>query len=99
MKQYQPNVDDNSNGPLGWTAGVVFGAAAKAGSSAGTAPTCADVIKGVYTLGPNYTAGGLMGPATYTPGKPATTSPCAWYAKVVNGKYTRPKGTSAICAG
>lgn len=98
MKKYQPNVDDNSNGPLGWTAGVVFGAAAKAGAAPGTAPTSADVLKGLYQFGPKYTAGGLMGPTTYTPGKPATTSPCAWYAKVVNGAYTTPRGTGAICA-
>jgi branched-chain amino acid transport system substrate-binding protein len=99
MKQYQPNVDDNSNGPLGWTAGYVFGAAAKAGSTAGADITSADVYKGLYSLGPNYTAGGLMGPTTYSQGKPATTSACAWYAKVVNAAYTTPLGTSAICFG
>lgn len=99
MKQYQPNIDANSNGPLGWAAGTVFGAAAKAGSTASADVTAADVTKGLYTLGPDYTAGGLMVPTTYTAGKPATQKACAWYTKVVNGAYTTPLGTSAICVG
>jgi branched-chain amino acid transport system substrate-binding protein len=99
MQKYQPKVDANSNGPLGWTAGVVFGAAAKAGIAAGATPTSADVLTGLYSLGPNYTAGNLMGPTTYTPGKPATTAACAWYTQVVNGAYTTPKGTGPICVG
>jgi branched-chain amino acid transport system substrate-binding protein len=99
MKQYAPNTVGNSNGPLGWAAGVVFGAAAKAGIAAGATPSSADVLKGLYTLGPNYTAGGLMVPTTYTPGKPATQKVCGWYAKVVNGALTTPKGAAAICLG
>jgi branched-chain amino acid transport system substrate-binding protein len=99
MKQYMPNTIGNSNGPLGWAAGVVFGDAAKAGIAAGATPTSADVLKGLYTLGPNFTAGGLIPPTTYTPGKPATQKACAWYAQVVNGQLTTPKGSSQICVG
>jgi branched-chain amino acid transport system substrate-binding protein len=97
MKKYEPNAVGNSNGPLGWAAGVVFGDAAKAGIATGATPTSADVLKGLYTLGPDFTAGGLMVPTTYTPGKPATQKICGWYAKVVNGAMTTPKGAAMVC--
>jgi hypothetical protein len=95
MKKYEPSTDDNSNGPLSWTAGVVFGAAAKAGITAGTTPTSADILKGLYSLGPNYTAGGLMPPTTCAVGKPAVQSQgCDWYATLANGAFTTPMGTA-----
>jgi hypothetical protein len=75
----------------------VFGDAAKAGIATGATPTSADVLKGLYTLGPDFTAGGLMVPTTYTPGKPATQKICGWYAKVVNGAMTTPKGAAMVC--
>jgi branched-chain amino acid transport system substrate-binding protein len=100
MKQYQPNTIGNSNGPLGWAAGVVFGDAVKAGgAAAGADVTSTQVYKGLYSLGPNFTAGGLMVPTTYTQGKPATQTACAWYAQVENGALTTPKGTGPICVG
>jgi branched-chain amino acid transport system substrate-binding protein len=97
MAKYQPNSIGNSNGPLGWAAGYVFGAAAKAGITASDTPSGAGVLKGLYTLGPDYTAGGLIPPTTYTPGKPATQKACGWYAKVVNGAVTTPFGTGQVC--
>jgi branched-chain amino acid transport system substrate-binding protein len=100
MKQYAPNTIGNSNGPLGWVAGVVFGDAAKVGVAAGATPTSADIYKGLYSFGPNFTAGNLMPPVTYASGKPAVQpKACGWYAKVVNGAYTTPKGASMICVG
>jgi branched-chain amino acid transport system substrate-binding protein len=100
MKKYAPNTIGNSNGPLGWVAGVVFGDAAKAGIAAGATPTSADVLTGLYSFGPNFTAGNLMPPVTYAAGKPASQpKACGWYAKVVNGAYTTPKGASMVCVG
>jgi branched-chain amino acid transport system substrate-binding protein len=99
MKKYQPTAIGNSNGPIGWAAAVVFGAAATAGIPAGATPTAAGILNGLYTLGPNYTAGGLIPPTTYTRGKPATQKPCGWYAKVVNGALTTPEGPGMVCLG
>src|SRR6201999_3585932 len=56
MKQYAPKTDLNSNATLGWTAGVVFGDAATAGITSSDTPSAAGVLKGLYTLGPNFTA-------------------------------------------
>jgi branched-chain amino acid transport system substrate-binding protein len=99
MKKYQPGVLQNSNTALGWAAGVMFGDAAKAGIKAGAEPTSAALLDGLYSLGPNYTADGLVPPVTFTRGKPATQKTCGWYAQMVNGKFSSPKGSDMICIG
>lgn len=96
MKWYSPKSPLNASATSGWTGGVVFG---KALANAGDAATAADVVKGLYGLGQDYTADGLIPPVTYTPGKPAVQKPCGWYGLIKNGKLTTPKGSDPVCVG
>jgi branched-chain amino acid transport system substrate-binding protein len=94
MAKYQPNTQINGAATVGWAGGVLFG---KAAANVSDTPTAADIYKGLYALGPNYTAGGLIPPVTFAPGKAAVQKPCAWYMRLVDGKLTSPKGTEQIC--
>lgn len=94
MAKYQPTMQINGAATVGWAGGVLFAAAA---AHVSDTPTTSDIYKGLYALGPNYTAGGLIPPVTFTPGKPVVQKPCAYYMKLVDGKLTSPKGTGQIC--
>jgi branched-chain amino acid transport system substrate-binding protein len=86
----QFNADDLSP----WVGGKLFEAAADAGHLTPTS-TPADLMAALYSL-KNETLGGLSGPLNYTKGKPAFPA-CYFVAGVGSGKFTTPKGTSAIC--
>lgn len=86
----QFNADDLSP----WAGGKLFEAAANAGHLTPSS-TPADVTGAMYSL-KNETLGGLSGPLNYTKGKPAFPA-CYFVAGVGSGKFTTPKGTSAIC--
>jgi branched-chain amino acid transport system substrate-binding protein len=96
MKQYAPNaIWENSTATASWAAGTVLADALK---NASDNVTSAEILQGLYALGPNYTAGGVIPPTTYNQGKPATQSKaCVWYMQVVNKKVTSPEGTDAVC--
>ncbi|HVV29619.1 MAG TPA: ABC transporter substrate-binding protein [Mycobacteriales bacterium] len=94
MKQYQPSAPLNSSATAGWSAAVVFGRAA---AQLGDTPTSSDLYAGLYALGAQYDADGLMPPVTYAQGKPAAQKACGWYLQVKAGKVTTPKGEAPTC--
>jgi branched-chain amino acid transport system substrate-binding protein len=97
MAQYAPKADINTaSASTTWGAGELFKAAA-AGIGADATPTAAAITEGLYSLGPNFTAGGTIPPVTFTKGAPATQQPCASYFKVVDKKLTTPQGTEMVC--
>ena len=97
--KYEPKIDvQNTVGTAAWVAAEVFKAAVeKSGATADV--TSADVLKGLYALGPDFNLGGAIAPVTYTAGKPATQKPCGWFLSVSGGQVTAPKGAGQICVG
>ncbi len=67
-RKYNPGADMGTMSSAGWTAGALLVAAAAELSP--TAPTSADLLKGLYTFkGQKWTGlGGLSGPRTFTEG-------------------------------
>ncbi|WP_395106221.1 ABC transporter substrate-binding protein [Actinomadura sp. SCN-SB] len=96
MEKYAPDSLLNGSGTAGWTGAVVFG---KALANISAQPTSEDVYKGLYALGPNYSADGMIPPVTFAKDKPAVQKPCGWYAQVKGGDLTTPKGAGQICVG
>jgi len=99
MAKYEPNAQTtDTSATAGWVAGEVFGAALAKSGATGT-PTSADVIKGLFALGPDFDLDGSIPPVTYAAGKPAVQKPCGWFMKVTGDKVTAPKGTGLVCVG
>lgn len=99
MAKYEPSAQTtNTSATAGWVAGEVFGAALAKSGATGTV-TSADVLKGLYALGPNFDLDGSIPPVTYTAGKPAVQKTCGWFLKVTGDQVTAPKGTGLICVG
>jgi branched-chain amino acid transport system substrate-binding protein len=96
MAAYAPKTPTNTSGTAGWAAAAVFGAAA---AHVSASPTSADIYAGLYGLGADYTAGGLVPPTTFAKGKPATQKACGWYLQIKSGKVISPKGSSMVCLG
>ncbi|HVV31379.1 MAG TPA: ABC transporter substrate-binding protein, partial [Mycobacteriales bacterium] len=94
MKQYSPDTDINGAATSGWAAGVVFG---KAAAHVSDTPTSQEIYDGLYSLGADYTADGLMPPITYTKGKPAEQKPCAWYMHVQDGALVSYDDGKMVC--
>jgi len=94
MKKYSPETDINGAATSGWAAGVVFG---KAAAHVSATPTSQEIYDGLYSLGADYTADGLMPPITYTKGKPVQQKPCAWYMHVQNGKLVSYQDGKMVC--
>jgi branched-chain amino acid transport system substrate-binding protein len=94
MTKYSPKTPIEGATADGWAAATLFQAAAKTLSAT---PTSDDIYNGLYSLGANFNAGGLIPPVTFAKGKPAAQQPCAAYMAVSNGKLTSPKGTKQIC--
>jgi branched-chain amino acid transport system substrate-binding protein len=99
MATYQPSAEiANTSATASWVAGEVLGAALAKSGVTGT-PTSADVLKGLYALGPDFDLNGSIPPVTYTAGKPAVQKTCGWFMKITGGQVTAPKGTGQICVG
>lgn len=96
MATYSPKTPTNSSGTATWAAATVFAAAA---AHISATPTSADIYTGLYGLGADYSAGGVIPPVTYTKGKPATQKTCGWYLQIKGGKVISPKGSSMVCLG
>jgi branched-chain amino acid transport system substrate-binding protein len=80
-----------------WPSGLLFEAAAKAGGvgANGTAPTSADLIKGLNSL-KSETLDGMAPPLTFTAGQPHPAD-CWFTYALKNGKFSLPNGTSTTC--
>jgi len=99
MKKYVPDSDyQNTASTASWTGAALFGAAIQKSGATGL-PTSADIYKGLYALGADFTLDGSIPPVTFTEGKPAVQKPCAWYGQVSGGQVTLPKGTNPVCVG
>jgi branched-chain amino acid transport system substrate-binding protein len=98
MTEYFPNESSTQQFGAGdaseWTGGQLFAAAAQA-AHLGDDPTPAQVKTGLYDLH-DETLGGLVGPLTFTPGKP-TPGLCAFVMQVEGQKWTEPNGPAPIC--
>ncbi len=99
LDKYKPGLTSSAEyGPGStefWAAGLLFEAAAKAGSL-GDNPTPAQVLNGLYAL-KGETLGGLTAPLTFVKGKSASL-PCWFYFQVKDGKFTTPFGKNPTCA-
>ena len=76
-----------------WAALQLFAAAA---AQAGANPTRADILNGIYGLGPKFTLGGLIPPETIVKGQP-TVNPCFYMAGIENQQYVQPFGNQLYC--
>ena len=98
MEEYFPNETSSQDFGAGdateWTGGQLFAAAAEA-AHLSDHPTPAQVKQGLYALH-GETLGGLVGPLTFTPGKP-TAGLCAFVMQVKGQKWTEPNGLTPIC--
>lgn len=86
--------DTEAYPPIVWAALQLFAAA---GAHLPASPTRQDVFNGIYSLGPNYTDGGLIPPQTIVKGKPTVNS-CFFAAKLEDGKLAASFGTQSFCA-
>ena len=96
MAKYWPNFDSFTSpytATSTWAALQLFAAAAE---KAGPNPTRADVLNGVYSLGSNFTLGGLIPPETIVQGKP-TVNPCFYMVGIKNQQYVQPFGSQLYC--
>jgi branched-chain amino acid transport system substrate-binding protein len=82
----------------GWAAGMLFKAAIDAlGTSARNGPiTTAMVYDGLDKL-QNQTLGGLIGPISFTAGKPPSQDNCFGTIKVTDAGLTAPTGSRVVC--
>jgi branched-chain amino acid transport system substrate-binding protein len=94
MGKYAPTAPLQGAAADGWAAATLFG---KAAANLSADPTSDDIYKGLYALGADYNAGGLIPPVTFAKGKAAVQKPCAAYFEAQDGKLTTPKGTDQIC--
>jgi hypothetical protein len=80
-----------------WTGAKLFQAAATAGVSASdTAPTAADIYKGLYGLN-GTTLGGLSAsPETFVQGQPNILK-CMYMMGIKGGQWTAPYGSQTFC--
>jgi branched-chain amino acid transport system substrate-binding protein len=94
MAKYQPSAPLNPNSTEGWTAGLLFGAAAE---HIGADPTSQDILNGLYALPANDTLGGASPGATFSRGKPALPSGCFFLAQIQGSDLTAPRGDAPVC--
>jgi branched-chain amino acid transport system substrate-binding protein len=94
MAAFARKTPTNTSGTAGWAAATVFGAAA---AHISATPTSNDIYTGLYALGADYTAGGIIPPVTFAKGKPASQRACGWYLRIMNRKVTSPRGGDAVC--
>lgn len=92
--KYQPSASLGPNSAAGWTAGLLFKAAA---ADIGAQPTSQDILTGLYALPANDNLGGASPGAAFASGKPAVPSGCFFLAQIQDGKLTAPKGAAPIC--
>ncbi|KQC38198.1 ABC transporter substrate-binding protein [Frankia sp. ACN1ag] len=92
LKQYTKN-DPDGFASRGWQAGLFFAAAAK---NVSATPTSAEILDGLYALN-GQSLGEWSPPLTFAKGQPNKVGACNWYAKVVGGKLTTPKGDKPVC--
>jgi branched-chain amino acid transport system substrate-binding protein len=81
---------------MGWAAGMLFDAAARA-ANLGASPTAADILTGLYSL-KDETLGGLSSPLNYVKGKSASVK-CWFYYGIKGSQFTAPYGSQPTCAG
>jgi branched-chain amino acid transport system substrate-binding protein len=80
-----------------WPSGLLFADAAKAGGlgANGTAPTSAELVKGLTSL-KGDTLGGMAPSLTFAPGA-AHPVDCWFTFALKNGKFSLPNGTNTTC--
>jgi branched-chain amino acid transport system substrate-binding protein len=100
FKTYEPSLlsDPNYNDEAveGWTAGLLFEAAAKAGKlGANGTPTSDEIFNGLYALH-DETLGGMTAPLNFKQGQPNPMS-CWFWMRTKNGQFTTPYGLTPEC--
>jgi branched-chain amino acid transport system substrate-binding protein len=102
IDKYYPGVRSNPNAPSGelvnaWASGTLLKDALQAGGlQAGTAPTTAVLLKGLYTM-KNQTLGGLVPPLTFKKGQIHDVN-CWFEGRWVNGTPHLLNGGQLTCA-
>jgi branched-chain amino acid transport system substrate-binding protein len=99
LNKYEPGtVTSAAYGPgatMAWAAGMLFAAAAQAGS-VGSDPTPTALLNGLYSLH-GATLNGLTPALTFQPGKPHSVS-CFFYTVIHNHQFTTPYGSGSYCS-
>ena len=92
-RTYAPDQPLTPNASQGWASAKLF---QKAAAHVGATPTSAQILAGLWSLRED-TLGGLAPPLTFTRGRPAPDSRCAFVMKVSNAKLVSPYGLKTVC--
>ncbi len=99
MDKYAPKVlkgDSKQPATVIWTAAKAFEKAVS-NIPAGTAPSAAEVKKGLYSF-KDETLGGLApNPITFTEGQEHPHNSCWWFLRIKNHDVTAPQGMKTTC--
>jgi branched-chain amino acid transport system substrate-binding protein len=94
LKRYAPNLASSPTTATVWTAGALLrdiGRQLPPG-----AVRAADFFPGLYAI-KNNTLGGLVGPLTFSEGKPAAEVRCVFSIKIQGGRFVAPNGSRQAC--
>jgi branched-chain amino acid transport system substrate-binding protein len=98
LDKYSPgtatNPDFSGTGAAAWADGIMIQTALQL-SKPGKNITAADVLNGLYKFH-GETLGGLVPPTTFHKGKVSTSS-CAFFLGIKNGKFVSPFGLKPTC--
>jgi branched-chain amino acid transport system substrate-binding protein len=98
LAKYAPgtasNPDFSGTSAAAWVDGIMIQTALQL-SNPGKTVTAADVLEGLYKFH-GETLGGLVPPTTFHKGK-VSTSACAFFLGIKNGKFTSPLGLKPTC--
>jgi branched-chain amino acid transport system substrate-binding protein len=94
LKRYAPNLASSPTTATVWTAGALLRAVGRQLPSG--AVRTADFFPGLYAIKHN-TLGGLVGPLTFSEGKPAAEVRCVFSIKIQGGRFVAPNGSRQAC--
>jgi branched-chain amino acid transport system substrate-binding protein len=93
-QRYAPTLESSPTTATVWTAGALLREVGR--QLPPGAVSSADFFPGLYTIKAN-TLGGLVGPLTFSEGKPAGEVRCVFSIKIEGGRFIAPDGSQQAC--
>jgi branched-chain amino acid transport system substrate-binding protein len=93
-QRYAPTLESSPTTATVWTAGALLREVGRQLPSG--AISSADFFPGLYTIKAD-TLGGLVGPLTFSEGKPAAEVRCVFSIKIEGRRFTAPNGSQQAC--